>query len=607
MSGMPFNLFKMKSIYFALIFLFLVSGALAQRHDNWWINCVAGLDTTTNNPLDPPYPTLLINFNASPPIISYESRLFYSDLMKLTISNRDGKALFHSNGYSVFHMDGTVMDNGAGITEDTFPSWYPLSPPMPMAMMGLPRPGHQDDYYTLHLEGGPGFFDRRRLILTLIAHATGPEEGIVEFKNKPLINDGHWLEFFQATRHANGQDWWVVISDADSVSHLRTFYSLFIGADTAYVANTQLFGGYEQVPPVWKNYTWQRLFTPDGKYLVTLDLVNGIRIHAFDRCTGVLGPLITLPYVPFIPMPLQTYTLGGIAISPNSRFLYVSATNYVVQYDLNANDIAASRDTIAVYDGFIDSFLGVDIPTEIVSGISGPDGKIYYPSSTYLHYIAKPNKKGAACTFVQHGIDLPAYFSGIDYFPNYRLGPLDGSACDTLGLNNEPLADFWWFADSTLSVEFADNSSYEPSDWHWDFGDGGMSQDTSPVYVFPAAGTYTVCPTVSNQYAADTVCKQVTVGQTGIQEANTSEAIRLFVSPNPADDHILVQWPGLQLLVDAHLEVYDLLGIRHKNVPVGSAASFAEVSVADLPAGLYCCRLAGQGRLPAAVKFLVLR
>ncbi len=392
-------------------------------------------------------------------------------------------------------------------------------------------------------------------------------------------------------------------SDADSVSHLRTFYTFFLGADTAYMAHAQLFDDYEPVAPAWQNWTWQRVFTPDGKYLITIDLNNGVRIHPFDRCTGELGPLLTLPY-----QRSGLAGLGGVAVSPNSRFLYVNTDYKIFQYDLLAADIAASMDTVAIYDGFLDP-QGGGIPTVFTFPTLAPDGKIYFTSgsSFFMHYIAHPNKKGDACQVVQHGIPLPTYNFGPVYFPNYRLGPLDGSSCDTLGLNNEPLADFWWFTDSTLSVEFADNSSYEPSEWHWDFGDGGMSQDTSPAHVFPAAGTYTVCLTVSNQYAADTVCKQVTVGMTGIQEAGKPETIRLLVAPNPADERILVQWPGLQLPADARLEVYDLLGIRHKNVPVGRSASFAEVSVADLPAGLYFCRLVGQGRLPAAVKFLVLR
>jgi hypothetical protein len=36
----------------------------------------------------------------------------------------------------------------------------------------------------------------------------------------------------------------------------------------------------------------------------------------------------------------------------------------------------------------------------------------------------------------QHGIDLERYFSNsLPNHPNYHLGPVDGSACDSLGIN----------------------------------------------------------------------------------------------------------------------------------------------------------------------------
>lgn len=552
-----------------------------------------------SDPSHPPYPATFINFDTSLPELNYVPCPFFGETMNLTMSDHNGNFLFYSNGYSIFHLDGTLMNNDSGITEDTFPSWYPFSPPMFMAMMGLPRPGHDNDYYMLHLEGGPTFYDRRRLILTLLTDVTGPQSGSVAYKNKPLFEEGHWLEFFHATRHANGRDWWVVISDADSVAQERTFYTFFLGVDTAYLAHTQWFEEYGPIPPVWQNWTWQRVFTPDGRYLITLDLDNGVRIHPYNRCTGELGPLMTLSY--------QRSGLGGVAVSPNSRFLYVNTEREVMQYDLSAGDIAATRDTVAVYDGFIDTVI-VGAPTYFFFPTLGPDGKIYFLDNTvYLHYIAKPNKQGAACQVVQRGLRTPTYNLGPPYFPNYRLGPLDNSPCDTLGLNNEPLADFWWFADSTLTVEFADNSSYEPAAWHWDFGDGGTSQDTSPVHVFPAQGDYLVCLTVSNTYAADTVCKVVTLtgGASGAQAAEAVPECRLLVAPNPADDRVRVHWPGVVCTSGARLELWDALGIRRRSVPADGPRRSAELSTTDLPAGLYVCRLLDKGRVVAATKFLV--
>lgn len=518
--------------------------------------------------------------------------------MKATISDKNGNALFHSNGYAVFNMDGSVMPNGDGLYTTSMPAFYPFGPPVPMSMMALPRPGHDNDYYLIHLEWGPGWWDRQKLVISLITNAAVSGQGSVAWKNRALFDKGHWLEFFQATKHANGRDWWIVLSDADSITQLRTFYSFFIGTDTAYLASTQYIDGYEPVPPVWKNGTWQRIFSPDGKYLLTLDLSSGIHLHTFDRCSGLLGPLKTIPYTKW------GAGYGAIVVSSNSRFLYLSTTYAILQYDLAVQDGILSADTIGIYDGFMDTLFGVKYPTWIGLGQHGPDGKIYYMSSTRIHYIAKPNKIGKACDFIQHRLKMPTYAQFPLYYPNYRLGPLDGSPCDTLGLNNEPLADFWWFTDSTLTVEFADNSFYEPALWYWDFGDGGGSQDTNPAHTFPAPGIYTVCLTVSNQYAADTVCKQVQVGVTTSVPGLGKKSSRLNIRPNPAQDKVSIQLPSTGM--DAgRLEIFDAHARLQHSIKAFQGISEIEVSTAGWLTGIYFCRLITDGQAVITGKFLV--
>lgn len=577
----------MKNIPILILAILTPAILTAQRHDNWWIFTAPGLDTTGNSPLDPPYPATFINFNTSPPGIAYVDCPFFDNIMKTTMSDGDGSALFHSNGYSVFNMDGTVFLNGDSLNPTPLPAPYPFGPPFQMSMMSIRRPDHENDYYIFHLEAGPDWWERRKLIVSLAKDVTIHNTGSLLYKNKALFDGGHWLEFFQATKHANGRDWWIVFSDADSIAKTRTFYSVFIGPDTMYLANKQTFPNYEPVKPVWENSTWQRKFTPDGRYLVTLDLNNGIRIHPFDRCSGLLGPLFTLPY--------HRSGLGGLEISPNSRFLYAATSNELFQYDLMESDIASSLDTVALYDGFIDTLSG-GAPTHFDWLQSGPDGKIYCTSSYYMHYIAKPNKKGQACSVVQRGLKMPTYAQSPTYYPNYRLGPLDGSPCDTLGLNNEPLADFWWFTDSTLAVEFADNSFYEPAQWYWDFGDGSVSPDTNPVHTFPSAGVYEVCLTVSNPYAADTVCKMVSVGTNAAGQPTTSDEAGLWVFPNPAIDYTDITWdlpsPGRMFTL------YDGLGRMVFYRQLTGKTGRLRLDVAHLPTGFYFYRTdAGNGRL----------
>ena len=130
------------------------------------------------------------------------------------------------------------------------------------------------------------------------------------------------------------------------------------------------------------------------------------------------------------------YTGLGIAISPNNRFLYAGITLHMYQYDLWANDIPGSVDTIADYDNWLAPF-----PSLFHTEQLGPDGKIYIscgnPDTVY-HVIERPDEKGDSCLFEQHSLSLPSESWGVPSFPNYRLGALGNSACDTLSSLTEP-------------------------------------------------------------------------------------------------------------------------------------------------------------------------
>ncbi len=67
----------------------------------------------------------------------------------------------------------------------------------------------------------------------------------------------------------------------------------------------------------------------------------------------------------------------------------------------------------------------------------------------------------------------------------------------------EPTADFDFVIDG-LNVSF-ENLSQNASDAFWDFGDGVMSMDTSPVHNFPATGSYDVQLIVTNLCGRDTL------------------------------------------------------------------------------------------------------
>lgn len=114
-----------------------------------------------------------------------------------------------------------------------------------------------------------------------------------------------------------------------------------------------------------------------------------------------------------------------------------------MQYDLLASNVNGSRDTIGVADGFVDSTQHHTGGYSFYLTQDGLGGKIYVGS--YLGYrffstIDNPNGKGDSCDFKLRGVQLTKWIDlTVPSFPNYHLGRIPGSACDTLHNDIKPI------------------------------------------------------------------------------------------------------------------------------------------------------------------------
>lgn len=259
------------------------------------------------------------------------------------------------------------------------------------------------------------------------------------------------------------------------------------------------------------------------------------------------------------------------------------------QYDLWAEDIEATRTLVAEYDGHLDPF-----PTTFFLGQLAPDGKIYIASNngvTSLHVIHNPDADCPDCR-----IELPTFNSfSIPNQPNYRLGPIDGSPCDTLGIDNIPLAR-WRYEQDTLEpfqVQFYTLSDYEPTEWLWDFGDGSTSTDTLPQHTFPGYGTYEVCLTVTNANGSGTQCKELEFTMPNSTAEAEQEAIAATAFPNPFRERFSLSLRAGWLPVDAWVEVYDAVGRRVRRQPLRAGVNGVEL--AGQAGGVYVWRVVQSG------------
>lgn len=399
--------------------------AYAQQHDRFWIT-----GYSLNGGL-PPYLSNVIDFISSPPTVTATVIPIETVGATCAMSDAEGNLLFYTNGGQVRNKDHQMLENGDSL--NVSPGEYPLQTygtqaayPLTRTLLILPGTHNKDWYHIIHFTHtycGPALpgICLQPMMHTLVDMSANNGAGKVVFKNRPLVNA--WaMEYPAATRHANGRDWWIVTPD-----YLTASYHTVLFNDSGIVDSFTQFIGYKPDPTVKRDAGGTNVFSPDGSVYVDSDARNGHRIFDFDRCTGQLSNFR------WIQLPAQQ-PFGGAAISPNSRFLYITASVWAMQYDLWETDVAASVDTVAVWDGFCSPCPSAN--TTFGECQLGMDGKIYViPNNSVYHinYIESPDVKGVGCNFVQHGFELPNLFVlATPVHPNYRLGALPGSPCDTL-------------------------------------------------------------------------------------------------------------------------------------------------------------------------------
>jgi hypothetical protein len=213
----------------------------------------------------------------------------------------------------------------------------------------------------------------------------------------------------KATKHSNGKDWWIILNDWQ----YRGYYSLLFTEKGIEKINKVKYNK----PGKDDNATGQCNISILGTKYVRADNLNDMHIYDFDRCTGLLSNEKIIKY-----SSKYQFDGNGVCVSPNNRFLYQSYNRKLLQFDLQASDIEASKVLIDTFDGFVSDPLPV---TFYLMG-NGADGRIFMACTSgveYMHYINKPNEKGKACDFRQHGITLTTYNLTMPNIPNYRLGP----------------------------------------------------------------------------------------------------------------------------------------------------------------------------------------
>ncbi|MBP6401936.1 MAG: T9SS type A sorting domain-containing protein [Saprospiraceae bacterium] len=374
-----------------------------------------------------------LNFASGSPVVDTVDRIMALYATVGSISDQNGAIKFSSNGCFVLNSADDTLQNGSGLNPNNCTNLFCQSGlPSNDANLILPDPGNAQRFFLFHAPCSQVNVNQLEfLYYSIIDMTLDSGRGAVVNKNT-LINPQYIIgEFMTATKHGNGRDWWIICHGMNS----DLFYEYLLTPAGVQGPFNQHCGW------VFDNPGWGNVrFSHDGSKLICGSQYAKIRLFDFDRCTGLISANVQFSK----PYPND---FCFISTSQDSHFLYSVDLEHIIQYDLTAPNIDSTAIIVATYDGFIatDSLHH----TYFSAPQLAVDGKIYFPAyggTNYMHIIDQPEQQGLACNVIQHAIELPCALGFPPNFPNYRLGALTGSTCDSLvidGITSIPASNLF--------------------------------------------------------------------------------------------------------------------------------------------------------------------
>jgi hypothetical protein len=264
--------------------------------------------------------------------------------------------------------------------------------------------------------------------------------GAVTLKNVQLDTTAT-KDALMAVKHGNGKDWWLVTRRWDyyNVSADNEFYVYLVDSNGISPLPVQSIGSLRTTGG------GDITFNADGTKMAVCDWRNLIELYDFDRCSGLISNPVNIE-IPSTVGPFNFYI--STAFSGTSEFLYVMsiiATNEakIFQYNLQAMNISATKTLVATISDSASCAMMKLAPNGSIyistwtykTGSSYPYSAGFYNTvNSNLSVINTPDSAGTACNFQLFSFPLGGNrtYRGLPHNPNYEMGRLVGSPCDTL-------------------------------------------------------------------------------------------------------------------------------------------------------------------------------
>jgi hypothetical protein len=464
----------MKKTYLIYILLLLIGSVktlptLAQyRNNNWAFGDSCGMRFNSAG-IDSFYTTSLKARGACASISdSLGNLLFYASTPKLSF----WQAGIYAQGV-VYNKNHQEMENGDSL----------LTTLGSNELLIVPFPSHQNQFIiftcgTTNLNSG--------LKYSIVDLNYNNGLGKVIQKNIYLdtstICDG-----MVAIQHGNGQDWWLLYR---RFNNSNQFLKILINDQGVQPITQQLIGA------IFNTNVYRMSVNPAGDKIAGASTTGLVELFDFDRCNGTLSNYKGIQTIQANPLDTTAW-FWGIEFSASGRYLYLSTAYlsvYLYQLDLNIlpTNLIYSSKTVLDYQSYpinAGSYLKLGPDNRIYRATWWYDGLNYpypYPDTTYNMYntnlsvINSPDSAGLACDYQAYSVHLPTCrtYIGLPNNPDYELGKLAGSPCDTLSVGiSETIEDA-----SELFVYYA-------SDWQKAFINAkGLQGKKYNLQVFDLSG-----------------------------------------------------------------------------------------------------------------------
>lgn len=387
-----------------------------------------------------------------------------------SMADSSGTLLFYTDGMTVWTANNMVMANGTGLIGNGTAN---------QAVLTLKKPGNANLYY-IFTEGGLG---TGKLAYSIIDMSLAAGMGSVTVKNFTL--SANMTEKLTATKHCNGNDYWIVGHRMNSDEFLA--YELnSSGVNTVAIVSacgTQHSNNTNTTSPYVAGGGMK--LSPNGRKLAVClySPINQVELYDFNPLTGIVSNSLIL----------GTYSLPySCEFSSDCTKLYATCyenlpstlfRGLIVQWDLCTTSSSAIPATQSV--------IGSDTNIVLSALQIANDNKIYVArpnNQPYLGIINNPNIAGISCNYVAVGQSLTPSAVSAGGLPNFSSDWFREKPVFTRSLNCASA--------SFTAPQFCAGTGYSVTGYSWSFGDpasgaANTSSLANPLHTYSSGGTFT--------------------------------------------------------------------------------------------------------------------